>query len=187
MPAIHGIARRIFRSDVACLTAQSRPTIALRLRCAMRSTPASPDRLARYRRGRLSEWLAAALLIAKGYRILGRRVRTPHGEIDLVAVRGSRLAFVEVKRRLTRGEAEAALTPRQAGRIARAAEFWVSRHAGTASTSGGWTPCWWCRGGCRRTCRTPCTWLTHASRIRVDTARAKPFACSLSPSRRGPG
>ena len=96
----------------------------------MRSTPASPDRLARYRRGRLSEWMAAALLIAKGYRILGRRVRTPHGEIDLVAVRGSRLAFVEVKRRLTRGEAEAALTPRQAGRIARAAEFWISRHAG---------------------------------------------------------
>jgi putative endonuclease len=95
----------------------------------MRSTPASPDRLARYRRGRLSEWMAAALLIAKGYRILGRRIRTPHGEIDLVAVRGSRLAFVEVKRRLTRVEAEAALTPRQAGRIARAAEFWISRHA----------------------------------------------------------
>ena len=95
----------------------------------MRSAPASPDRLARYRRGRLSEWMAAALLIAKGYRILGRRVRTPHGEIDLIAVRGRRLAFVEVKRRLTRDEAEAALTPRQAGRIGRAAEFWVSRHA----------------------------------------------------------
>jgi putative endonuclease len=94
----------------------------------MRSTPADPDRLARYRRGRLSEWMAAALLIAKGYRILGRRVRTPYGEIDLIAVRGSRLAFVEVKRRPTRLEAEAALTPRQRVRIARAAEFWVSRH-----------------------------------------------------------
>jgi putative endonuclease len=94
----------------------------------MRSTPADPDRLARYRRGRLSEWMAAALLIVKGYRILGRRVRTPYGEIDLIAVRGSRLAFVEVKRRPTRLEAEAALTPRQRVRIARAAEFWVSRH-----------------------------------------------------------
>jgi putative endonuclease len=94
----------------------------------MRNTTASAERLARYRRGRLSEWLAAAALLAKGYRILGRRVRTPYGEIDLIAVRGRRLAFVEVKRRATRGEAEAAVTSRQAGRIARAAAFWVSRH-----------------------------------------------------------
>ena len=94
----------------------------------MRNTPASPDRIARYRRGRMSEWLAAAVLLAKGYRILGRRLRTPFGEIDLIAVRGRRLAFVEVKRRATRLDAEAAITPRQAGRIARAAEFWVSRN-----------------------------------------------------------
>jgi putative endonuclease len=93
----------------------------------MRNTPASAERIGRYRRGRVSEWLAAAMLLAKGYRILGRRVRTPYGEIDLIAVRGRRLAFVEVKRRATRGEGEAAVTPRQAGRIARAAEFWVSR------------------------------------------------------------
>src|SRR5262245_36647438 len=51
------------------------------------------ERLARYRRGRLSELLAAALLMAKGYRILARRCRTPYGEIDLIALRGSRLAF----------------------------------------------------------------------------------------------
>jgi putative endonuclease len=95
----------------------------------MRSTPADPERLLRYQRGRLSEWIAAALLIAKGYRILGRRVRTPYGEIDLIAVRGSRLAFVEVKRRPTRADAEAALTARQAVRMSRAAQFWVSRHA----------------------------------------------------------
>ncbi len=88
------------------------------------------ERLARYRRGRVSEWLAAAALLARGYRILARRARTPHGEIDLVAVRGRRLAFVEVKRRATRMEAEAAITPRQAARIARAAEFWISRHPG---------------------------------------------------------
>jgi len=94
----------------------------------MRNTSASPDRIARYRRGRVSEWLAAAAMLAKGYRILGRRVRTPYGEIDLIAVRGRRLAFVEVKRRATRLKAEAAITPRQAGRIARAAEFWVSRN-----------------------------------------------------------
>jgi putative endonuclease len=94
----------------------------------MRNRRASAERIGRYRRGRISELLAAAALLARGYRILGRRVRTPYGEIDLIAVRGKRLAFVEVKRRPARIEAEAALTPRQAGRIARAASFWVSRH-----------------------------------------------------------
>ena len=91
-------------------------------------TAKSPERIGRYRRGRMSEWLAAVAMMARGYRILGRRVRTPYGEIDLIAVRGRRLAFVEVKRRATRLEAEAAITPRQAGRIARAAEFWVNRN-----------------------------------------------------------
>jgi putative endonuclease len=87
------------------------------------------ERLGRYRRGRFSELVAAAVLMAKGYRILARRCRTPYGEIDLVAVRRRRLAFVEVKRRATQLDAEAALSARQAGRIARAAEFWISRNA----------------------------------------------------------
>jgi putative endonuclease len=90
--------------------------------------PTSSDRVARYRRGRFSELVAAAILMAKGYRILQRRCRTPYGEIDLIAVRGRRLAFVEVKRRPTRAEAEAALTQYQARRIARAADYWVSRN-----------------------------------------------------------
>jgi putative endonuclease len=95
----------------------------------MVARPASPERVGRYRRGRFSELVAAAALIAKGYRILARRLRTPYGEVDLIAVRGRRLAFIEVKRRATRAECEAALTPRQAGRMGRAAEFWVSRNA----------------------------------------------------------
>lgn len=94
----------------------------------MRSAQASAERIGRYHRGRFSELIAAAALIAKGYRVLARRCRTPFGEIDLIAVRGRRIAFVEVKRRATRQEAEAALTSRQAGRIGRASEFWISRH-----------------------------------------------------------
>jgi putative endonuclease len=94
-----------------------------------RSTPldarAAEHRL-RLRRGRVSEALAAAMLIAKGYRILGRRVRTRAGEIDIVAVRGKRLAFVEVKRRLTREDAEAAVSARQAARIRRASDLWLA-------------------------------------------------------------
>jgi putative endonuclease len=50
------------------------------------------DRLGRYRRGRISELVAAAVLLGKGYRILVRRCRTPYGEIDIVAVRGRRLS-----------------------------------------------------------------------------------------------
>jgi putative endonuclease len=51
------------------------------------------------RSGRRSEVLAALWLMAKGYRILGFRLKTPQAEIDLLAVRGRTLAIVEVKRR----------------------------------------------------------------------------------------
>jgi Holliday junction resolvase-like predicted endonuclease len=37
------------------------------------------------KRGRRGEWAASLLLQLKGYRILGRRVRTHLGEIDLIA------------------------------------------------------------------------------------------------------
>lgn len=76
----------------------------------------------------VGELLAAGLMMAKGYRILARRHRTPYGEIDLIAVRGRRVAFVEVKRRRTLEEAEAALTPAQARRVGDAVDHWLSRH-----------------------------------------------------------
>ena len=80
------------------------------------------------RRGRFSELLAAAVLCLKGYRILDRRHRSRSGEIDIIAVRGRRLAFVEVKMRATLALAEYATTNRQSDRMARAAEQWVWRH-----------------------------------------------------------
>jgi putative endonuclease len=86
------------------------------------------ERRARLRRGRVSEAIAAGVLLAKGYIIVGRRVKTPAGEIDIIAVRAKRLAFVEVKRRLTRQDAEAAITKKQASRIRRAANLWLARH-----------------------------------------------------------
>jgi putative endonuclease len=89
--------------------------------------PGLHERRARLRRGRASEALAAAVLIAKGYRILGRRVKTRTGEIDIIAVRGKRLAFVEVKRRATNEDAEAAVTARQAARIRRGADAWLAQ------------------------------------------------------------
>jgi len=86
------------------------------------------ERRARLRRGRVSEVIAAGVLLAKVYIIVGRRVKTPAGEIDIIAVRAKRLAFVEVKRRLTRQDAEAAITKKQASRIRRAANLWLARH-----------------------------------------------------------
>jgi putative endonuclease len=58
------------------------------------------------RSGRRAEVIAALWLMAKGYRILGFRLKTPQGEIDLLVSRGKVLAAVEVK---TRGSLEAAL------------------------------------------------------------------------------
>ena len=80
------------------------------------------------RRGRLAEWGAAAFLILKGYRILACRQRTPFGELDLIALRGNRLAFIEVKLRRHSNNVEATVERRQAGRMARAAEHWIWRH-----------------------------------------------------------
>jgi putative endonuclease len=98
------------------------------MREARRVQDSRGDRLARLRRGNIAELIAAGLLMAKGYRILARRHRTPYGEIDLIAARWRRIAFVEVKRRVTMAECEAALTPRQAERIGRAADHWLARH-----------------------------------------------------------
>jgi putative endonuclease len=45
------------------------------------------------------------LLRLKGYAVVARRYKTPVGEIDLVALKGKRLAFIEVKRRKTKEDA----------------------------------------------------------------------------------
>lgn len=92
----------------------------------MRTTP-DPDRVQRESRGRSAEHVAAAFLVLRGHRIIERRCRTPHGEIDLIAARGKRIVFVEVKHRQTREAAEAALTARQARRVAEAADYWIGR------------------------------------------------------------
>lgn len=86
------------------------------------------DRRRAERRGRLCEWIAAGLLTLKGYRVIERRHRNVFGEIDLIAVRGRRLAFVEVKQRATHAAAAVATTGRQATRMCDAVERWLWRH-----------------------------------------------------------
>ncbi len=70
-----------------------------------------------HRLGHRSEWLAAALLMCRGYQILGFRLKTRAGEIDILARRGRTLAVVEVKRRATLELALAALKPTQHERL----------------------------------------------------------------------
>ncbi|MDQ1154839.1 YraN family protein [Brevundimonas sp. SORGH_AS_0993] len=77
---------------------------------------------AAFRRGHAAEWIAAALLMAKGYRILGFRLKDRAGEIDLLARRGRVLAVVEVKRRMTLDAARLALKPAQYDRLVAAGQ-----------------------------------------------------------------
>jgi len=89
---------------------------------------AAPERVAAFRTGLSAETRAAALLIAKGYRILAKRFRTPHGEIDIIARRRNLVAFVEVKARGTLDDAAYAVTSRQQRRIIDAAQAWLMAH-----------------------------------------------------------
>ena len=86
---------------------------------------ASPARLAAFQTGLSAEARAAAYLMAKGYRILAKRYRTPYGEIDIVARRRNLLAFIEVKARASLDEAAYAVTARQQARIINAAQAWL--------------------------------------------------------------
>ena len=75
-----------------------------------------------WRQGHAAEWSAALWLMLKGYRILGFRLKSRAGEIDILARRGRVLAVVEVKRRATLEAALAALTPQQTARLVAAAQ-----------------------------------------------------------------
>ena len=85
-------------------------------------------RIEAYRRGVFAETLVALLFRLKGHAIVARRYETPVGEIDLVALKGRRLAFVEVKRRRTTDDAAWTVTARQRRRIVRAAQYWLASH-----------------------------------------------------------
>jgi putative endonuclease len=80
--------------------------------------------------GRRSEVLAACWLMAKGYRILGFRLKAPGAEIDLLAQRGQVLAIVEVKRRATLEAALESVTFDQRERLRRAGANLAARRPG---------------------------------------------------------
>jgi putative endonuclease len=78
--------------------------------------------------GRWGEELAADWLQQHGYEILARNVRTPYGEIDLVARRDGSLCFVEVKTRTNRtfGLPEESVNLRKQSHMIAAAEHFAA-------------------------------------------------------------
>jgi len=94
---------------------------------AAKSRTPHPERVAAFRLGLSAESRAAMLLIAKGYRIVARRWKTPLGEIDIIARRRRELVFVEVKARDRLDDAAEGVTERNRRRIIAAAELWLAR------------------------------------------------------------
>jgi putative endonuclease len=78
--------------------------------------------------GLRAERIAALWLNLKGYRVLARRYVVAGGEIDLVAMRGDTIAFVEVKARQALDEALIAITATKRGRLNRAVRHWLSHN-----------------------------------------------------------
>jgi putative endonuclease len=96
---------------------------------------------ARQRLGRRAEDLVADRLEGAGWRIVGRNVRLPSGELDLVALDGGTLVFVEVKA----GRVGARLGPelpahavgrRKQLKLRRLAREWIAARRGPSGVSG---------------------------------------------------
>lgn len=90
--------------------------------------PPSAARLAAEKSGRQGERLAGWWLRLKGWSILARRVRTPVGEVDLIARRGKMIAFIEVKARASGAALDEAINERRLARVAAAAEALAHRY-----------------------------------------------------------
>jgi putative endonuclease len=74
------------------------------------------------------EAAAHAALTRDGWHVLGQRLRTKAGEVDLVAEKDGILAIVEVKARPKLADAAAAVSPRQRARLLAAAEILLAEN-----------------------------------------------------------
>jgi putative endonuclease len=96
---------------------------------------------ARQRLGRRAEDLVARRLTDAGWRLVGRNVRLPSGELDIVALDGPTLVFVEVKA----GRTTAAIGPerpahavgrRKQLKLRRLAREWIAEGRGPSGVAG---------------------------------------------------
>jgi putative endonuclease len=86
--------------------------------------------LERYALGIVGEDLAVDVLAGRGYAILERRYRTDHGEIDIIALDGETLVFVEVRAKASGefGTAAESVTREKRRRVVRMAAAYLARH-----------------------------------------------------------
>jgi putative endonuclease len=86
----------------------------------------SPNRIL----GTRGEQAAADHLQRLGYEILARNVRTPYGELDLIAAHAGSTVFIEVKTRRSRthGLPEEAVTLRKQKRLVASAQYYLQQH-----------------------------------------------------------
>ncbi len=96
---------------------------------------------ARLALGRVAERLVAERLRDSGWRIVGCNVRLPSGELDLVALDGETLVFVEVKAGragAARGPEQPAhaVGPRKQLKLRRLAREWIAERRGPSGVAG---------------------------------------------------
>ena len=89
----------------------------------------SEERERAEQRGREGEAEAAMWLANQGWRILAERVKTPRGEVDLIARKGALVAFVEVKWRARTADLDFAIDEHRLSRVAAAAEAIAHQYA----------------------------------------------------------
>jgi putative endonuclease len=87
------------------------------------------NRLDAEKRGRRGEAIAAWFLRLHGWRIVAERVKTPRGEVDLIARRGRTVAFIEVKARRKDKDLALAIDGYRLRRVAAAAEILLPKYA----------------------------------------------------------
>jgi putative endonuclease len=80
--------------------------------------------------GNRGERLAAKFLVRKGIRILRRQHKMPSGELDIIAMDGDRIVFVEVKTRRSdsKGHPVEAITPQKQKKLTQLALTYLKKH-----------------------------------------------------------
>jgi putative endonuclease len=81
-----------------------------------------------YQFGVLAEKIVMCFLILKGYKILFWRYKTYFGEIDIIAKKNKVIAIIEVKARKSKSSIEEVFQMKQAYRINKAAEFFLTKN-----------------------------------------------------------
>lgn len=82
-----------------------------------------------YIKGINAESRVVKILLNSGYEILGRRIKTKYGEIDILAIKDNTVIAVEVKQRKTLDIARECLTNRQMHRISKALQWIIYQHS----------------------------------------------------------